>query len=402
MDDLLNVRMSGPLRPYAAGFASELARQGYTPGSVGTQVRLMAHLSRWLTREGLDVAGLSVPVLGRFLLARRAAGYRLLRSPQALAPMLGYLRGLGVVPAHVAVEASGPGDVALNGFRDYLLAERGLTAAAARGYVDLVAPFVAGRVRDGVLALEGLGAGDVSEFMLAWAGRFSPKTMQRLATALRSLLGFWHLRGDLEVSLTATVPKVAYRSPGLARGLSAAQVSAMLASCTPERTAGLRDRAMLLLLSRLGLRCGEVAGLQLDDVNWRSGQITVRGKGNRTDVLPMPVDVGAAMATYLHSGRPATASGRSVFVRVRAPHRELTAGGVTQAVAAAAQRAGLGIIYGHRLRHTAATSMLAAGGSLTEIGQVLRHRHPLTTATYARVDVEALRPLARPWPGARS
>jgi integrase/recombinase XerD len=348
------------------------------------------------------VAGVSPSVLERFLLARRAAGYRLLRSPRALTPLVGYLRGLGVVPADVVVQASGPAEMALERFLGYLLGERGLTAATARGYVDLVAPFVAGRVQGEVLALHDLRAGDVSAFMLAQAGRFSPKTMQRLASALRSLLGFWHVRGDLGVSLVETVPRVAYRSAGLARGLAPEQVAAMLASCTSERPVGLRDRAILLLLSRLGLRCGEVAALQLGDINWRSGQITLRGKGNRTDVLPLPVDVGTAMATYLRSGRPPTASGRSVFVRVRAPHRELTGGGVTQAVAAAAQRAGLDVIYGHRLRHTAATSMLAAGGSLAEIGQVLRHRHPLTTATYARVDVEALRPLARPWPGARS
>jgi len=402
MDDLLNVRMIGPLRPFAAGFVIELGRQGYTPGSAGAQVRLMAHLSRWLSGQGLDASGLSPSVQQRFVLARRTAGYRLLRSPQALAPMLGYLRDLGVVPADLVVQVSGAADIALERFYRYLLGERGLTAASARGYVDLVAPFVVGRVRGDVLALQDLRPGDVSAFMLAQAGRFSPKTMQRLASALRSLLGFWHLRGDVTVSLVEAVPRVAHRSAGLARGLAAEQVSAMLASCEPERTAGLRDRAMLLLLSRLGLRCGEVAALALDDIDWRNGQITVQGKGNRTDVLPMPVDVGAATATYLRSRRPGTASGRSVFVRVRAPHRELTAGGVTQAVAAAAQRAGLGIIYGHRLRHTAATSMLAAGGSLTEIGQVLRHRHPLTTATYARVDVEALRPLARPWPGARS
>jgi site-specific recombinase XerD len=381
---------------------AELLRQGYTPGSAGSQVRLMAHLSRWLGGRGLGAADVSPSVLHRFVVARRVAGYRLLRSPQALTPMLGYLRGLGVVPPDVVVQAPGPADVALERFRAYLLGERGLTVASARGYVDLVAPFVAGRVRGEGLALQDLTAGDVRSFVLAQAGRFSPKTMQRLASALRSLLGFWHLRGDLDLSLVETVPKIAHRPAGLARGLTPGQISAMLASCTPERPAGLRDLAMLLLLSRLGLRCGEVAALQLDDINWRSGQITVRGKGNRTDVLPLPADVGAAMATYLRSGRPRTAGGRSVFVRVRAPHRELSGGGVTQAVAAAAQRAGLGIIYGHRLRHTAATSMLAAGGSLAEIGQVLRHRHRLTTATYARVDVEALRPLARPWPGARS
>ena len=154
MDDLLNVWMSGPLRPFAAGFVVELVRRGYTAGSAGTQVRLMAHLSRWLAREGLDAAGLSAPVLEQFLLARRAAGYRLLRSPKALGPLLEYLRDLGVVPAVAVVEASGPADVALEQFRSYLLSERGLTVAAARGYVDLVTPFVVGRVRGQVLALE--------------------------------------------------------------------------------------------------------------------------------------------------------------------------------------------------------------------------------------------------------
>ena len=150
------------------------------------------------------------------------------------------------------------------------------------------------------------------------------------------------------------------------------------------------------------MSCGEVAALALDDVDWRAGQVTVRGKGNRRDLLPLPVEVGQAIADYLRRGRPATAIGRTVFVRFKAPHRGLTGGGVTQAVAAAGRRSGVGTVYGHRLRHSAATSMLAAGGSLTEIGQVLRHRRPLTTAVYARVDVEALRTLARPWPRSRS
>lgn len=176
----------------------------------------------------------------------------------------------------------------------------------------------------------------------------------------------------------------------------------MLASCDTGRVDGLRDYAMLLLMSRLGLRCGEVAALGLDDVNWRAGQLTVRGKGNRQDLLPLPVEAGQAMADYLRRGRPATAIGRTVFVRFKAPHRALTSSGVTQAVAAAGRRAGLGTIHGHRLRHSAATSMLAAGGSLTEIGQVLRHRRPLTTAIYAKVDIEALATLARPWPQALS
>jgi len=154
----------------------------------------------------------------------------------------------------------------------------------------------------------------------------------------------------------------------------------------------------MLLLSRLGLRAGEVAGLGLEDLDWRRGQLTIVGKGNRGERLPLPADVGAAITAYLRRGRPSTAEGRSVFVRVHAPHRALTSGGVTMVVFDAAQRAGLGRMHAHRLRHTAATAMLRAGSPLAEVGQVLRHRSPLSTAIYAKVDRDALAVLARPWP----
>ena len=159
---------------------------------------------------------------------------------------------------------------------------------------------------------------------------------------------------------------------------------------------------MLTLMARMGLRAGEVARLRLDDISWRTGEITVRGKGNRRDQLPLPPDAGGAMR--LAAGRPARhgAGPRRVHPASKAPRQGLTSGGVTMAVAAAAGRAGLGTIYAHRLRHSAATAMLAEGGSLTEIGQVLRHRRPMTTAIYAKADIAALRALARPWPGAAS
>jgi site-specific recombinase XerD len=201
------------------------------------------------------------------------------------------------------------------------------------------------------------------------------------------------------VSLTNAVPKVANRRAGLPRALDPGQVKALLDSCDTSSVAGRRDYAMMLLLARLGLRAGEVAGLRLEDLDWRPGQLRVRGKGNRRDLLPLPVEVGQAVVDYLREGRPAAAQDRCVFIRLKAPHRALSGTGVTQAVAAAGQRAGLGTIYAHRLRHSAATAMLAAGAPLAEIGQVLRHRRALTTAIYAKVDTEALRALARPWPG---
>jgi len=154
------------------------------------------------------------------------------------------------------------------------------------------------------------------------------------------------------------------------------------------------------MLARLGLRAGEVAALSLGDIGWRAGEVTVTGKGRRSERLPLPPDVGEAVAAYLRDGRPEPFEGtRRLFLRLHAPHQGLTTGGVTQAVFAAAQRAGLGRVYAHRLRHSAATGMLRAGASLPEVGQVLRHRRLLSTAIYAKTDVPALRALARPWPG---
>lgn len=175
-------------------------------------------------------------------------------------------------------------------------------------------------------------------------------------------------------------------------------MTALLASCDLETVGGVRDLAILKLLVRLGMRRGEVAVLALDDIDWRSGEILVRGKGGRRERLPLAADVGDALADYLRRARPVSAEGRAVFVRVRAPHRALTPAGVSQVVIAAGHRAGLGRVNAHRLRHTTATELLRSGAPLVEIGQLLRHRSQQTTAIYAKVDRERLRALARPWP----
>ena len=402
MNVLYRVRMTGPLAPHATGLAGELARLGFTEMSARAQLGLAAHLSRWLAAAGLGTMALTAPVAEEYLAARRAAGYSAYLTPKALAPLLGYLRELGVAPE---AEIAGPATQAealLERYRRYLLAERGLRGKVARGYVDSVRPFVAGHAAAGGADLRWLTAGDVTAFLTGESRRLAPKTAQRLATALRSLLRFWHVEGLISGPLDRAVPKVANRRPGLPRPLEPAQVRALLASCDLGTAGGRRDLAMMTLMARMGLRAGEVAGLRLDDIDWRLGEITIAGKGNRRDKLPLPADAGEAVAAYLRHGRPSTALDRSVFIRIKAPHRGLTSGGVTQAVAAAAQRAGLGTIYAHRLRHSAATAMLAEGGSLAEIGQVLRHRRPATTAAYTKVSIEALRALARPWPGASS
>jgi integrase/recombinase XerD len=403
LTDPSRIRVFGPLAAFAAGFAGELARQGYTPHSVRFQMRLMAHLSRWLMGEGLDVGDLRTTEVERFLCARRAAGHRHHLSIKAMRPMLDYLCGLGAAPTPPPPSTpSSPVEVALERYRSYLTVERGLGNATARGYVDAVRPFLRGRVSpDGLaLDLEHLRAADVIAFVVARCPHQSRGAAKMTVTALRSLLGFLHVDGAIERSLATAVPSVAGRRlAGLPKGLEPAQVRRLLASCDSSTWNGCRDIAILTMLVRLGLRAGEVATLRLDDIDWRAGEIVVRGKANCTERLPLPTDVGEAVAAYLRCGRPASAQGRTVFVRIKAPHRTLSSSGVSNVVAAAARRAGLGRIHAHRLRHTAATQMLRAGASLPEVGQILRHRRALTTAIYAKVDREALRTIARPWPG---
>ncbi len=398
--DASRVRIAGPLAPNLEGFDVELRRLGYADTSAKIQLELVAHLSRWMAGEGVPVSGLTDEVTRAYLTARRVAGYTYMRSTKALRPLLGYLRRLSVAP--MPAEAVAPPtavEVLLDRYRDYLTGERRVTAKTARDYVDVVRPFLADRLRDGAMVLAPpVTSADVSRFVLAECRRRNPRSAQGMATAMRSLLRYLHVEGLLAHSLVGAVPVVARRQQALPRGVAPVTVQRLLESCD-HGPAGRRDLAILVVLARLGLRCAEVAALRLDDLAWGRGEIVVAGKGNRRDRLPLPVDVGEALVSYLRSGRPAGALDRCVFVRVKAPHTGLSPVGVTQVVVSAARRAGLGWLTAHRLRHTAATGMLAAGAPLAEIGQVLRHQRPYTTAAYARVDLVALRPLGRAWPG---
>jgi site-specific recombinase XerD len=362
----------------------------------------MAHLSRWLIDERLGTGDLRTAEVERFLRARRVAGYTQLLSFRAMRPVLTYLRDLGVAPTPPPPTPCSRVEDVLERYRNYLMVERGLAHATTRGYVDAVRPFLHSRVLpdDRALDLMHLAAADVIAFVVARCPHQNHGAAKMTVTALRSLLGFLHVAGAIERSLASAVPSVAGRRlVGLPKGLEPDQVQRLLGSCDSSTRNGRRDIAILTMLVRLGMRAGEVAGLQLDDIDWHAGEIVVRGKGKCAERLPLPTDVGGAVAAYLCHSRPASARGRTVFVRIKAPHRALSSQGVAQVVVTAARRAGLGHIHAHRLRHTAATQMLRAGASLPEIGQLLRHRRALTTAIYAKVDREALRTIARSWPG---
>jgi integrase/recombinase XerD len=397
MDLASRVRSSGPLKPYAAGFEAELARLGYTPLSATVQLRLTAELSRYLESAGLAV--LTEDAAAEFLAGRKARGCREYVHMRALGPLLGHLRGIGASPPPEAAGPQGPAGLLLDSWDRYLEGERGLGAQTRAYYVSNARPFAeAFLAREGMPG--GLTAGDVIAFMVRTARERTPDGTRHAATALRSLLRFMHVRGLISGPLADAVPAVSRRvRTGRRTPATAQAVAAMLAGCDRSGPAGLRDYAIIVLLARLGLRAGEVAGLTLDDLDWRAGLITVHGKGGSADRMPLPPDAGAAIAAWLRDGRPRDALDRRVFTRLAAPRRGLTAGALKYIVTSAAARAGAGPASPHRLRHTAATETLAAGAPLDEVRQVLRHRREATTAIYASVGTGRLRPLARPWPG---
>jgi integrase/recombinase XerD len=393
----MTVRVTGPLAEFASGFAEELCRQGYTYLSALNQVRVLAHLSRWLVAQGLVLSELTRAQLGEFLRARREAGYTCWLSERGLTPLVNYLVGVGAMPALERSAKESPVERLLDAYGHHLLTERGVTTATIARYRSAVRPFLEQRVRCGRLELEGLKAADVTGFVLRACRSLEVGAAKYVVTGLRSLLRYLHLEGKAP-DLVAAVPAVAgWRGSQLPRGLEPQQVVRMLAACDRGRRSGRRDYAMLMLLARLGLRGCEVAALQLDDLDWRRGELVIRGKGDRQERLPLPADVGEAVGAYLLQGRPRVQS-RRLFVSVRAPFGGLTSAGVRIVVGYACDRAGIARFAAHRLRHTVATELLRAGAGLPDVGQILRHRSLSTTAIYAKVDRAALRALARPWP----
>lgn len=401
MSDPSRVRFTGPLARFADGFTAELLHQGYRRNAAADQLRLVAHLSRWLAARHLDTKDLVSPVQARFLAARRSHGYVLWLSAKALAPFMGYLRGLGLGPTEPVATPS-PVERALQQFQHYLLETRGLAVTTARNYVSLLRPFVATHATPDGFDWAGLTGTDVNAFVRCTCRDRSRGTASLVVVALRSLLRYLHVAGLLARPLAETVPTVACsRLAGLPRHLERDEVERLLGACDRRTHAGRRNFAMLMLLAHLGLRAGEVRALRLEDIDWRAGELSVCGKGNRTERLPLPAETGRAIAAYLRHGRPKGAQGRTVFIRLHAPHGPISSTAVTNAVSRAAARAGLGHVTAHRLRHTLATRMVRSGASLPEVAQVLRHRRLVTTAIYAKVDRERLRQLARIWPGDR-
>lgn len=397
--ELPKVRVAGPLSAYTDGFRDELIDAGYTHRTVRAQLYRLAHVSRWLAEQRLCAADLTPEVVERFLLARRAAGCRRSVTVRSLRALVGYLQRVGAAPLVEPSETKSAAGRLLAEYRRYLLLERRLAPRTVRGYVDLAERFLSAQTADGGLELERLTAGEVAGFVVACSRRHSACSMRSVVTALRSLLRFLFVTGRVPRDLRAAVPVAAdWRLAPLPRGVEASVVRALFDGCDRSTPLGLRDFAILMLLSRLGLRAAEVAGLRLADVDWRSGWLVVRGKGGRVDRLPLPEDVGAALIDYLRDGRDRSPC-EALFLGAHAPAAAMSAHSVVMVPRRASSRAGIAPVGAHRLRHTAASAMLSGGASLAEIAQVLRHQAEETTAIYAKVDRAALDLVVRPWPG---
>jgi site-specific recombinase XerD len=383
------------------GFRERLADLGYDERRARVHHDLLTDLSAWLEGEGLAAAELTDARVAQFLGVRRARGERELVTSRGVALLLEHLRGLGVSPPASHRVPEGPAAEVLERYREYLSSERGLAERGVSRYVTEVGPFVASVTGTGGIDWSAVSAAAVSRFVVSVCGSGRSPSSSLLA-ALRSFLRFAQLQGWIGLPLAQAVPSVAgWTGRSLPRRLEPDQVRRLLGGCDRDSAHGRRDYAILLLLLRMGLRAVEVARMQLEDIDWRAGELLVRGKGPREDTLPLPVDVGEAVVDYLRHGRPPTTS-RAVFLRLQVPLRELSPIGVTSIVYRACERAGVSRVSAHPLRHTAATQMLRAGASLGEVGQALRHRSSSATAIYAKVDHVSLRALARPWPaGAR-
>ena len=403
-DQMVPLRaFEGPLAPYIASFSKWVIGQGYAKPSLRQRIRIAADFSRWLAEKSVRLRSVSSQHSDQYL-RYRARWHRVdAGDATVLRQLLDFLRDQGVTRAeNTRGRRPSPAEQCAQGFELYLRDERALAKATIAYYVRFVRDFLKDCFGSGPVMLSRLRAGDVVRFVQRRAPQLHLKTAKLLTTALRSFLQYGRYRGDIQLDLAAAVPLVAnWSMSSVPRAIAPDQVRRLLVRINRRTAVGQRDYAILLLLARLGLRAGEVVSLELKDIDWKNGSLSVRGKGGRRLELPLPADVGEAIVAYVRRGRPPSNS-RRVFLRARAPIQGfLGPSAVGAIVRHALLRAGVDAptTGAHQFRHGLAAEMLRHGASLGEIGELLGHRSPETTKIYIKVDLDALRTLALPWPG---
>ena len=396
---------SGPLAGHIDQFAGLLFEQGYSRVYARNKLWLLRDLDRWLDRHGLCAAQLDERRLAEFARNRARRGRRLQNgNGPMLEKFLAHLRESGAAPVPALIRPRDAKSRLEYAFAEYLAKERGVCGATVDNYLHEISRFLAHRCRREPLSPSRIRAKALNAFVLYRARQVGPRRAKLTVTALRSFCQFLRFRGDLTHDLSGAVLTVPnWRLTSVPPSLKPDEVRRLLSRCDQRTATGQRNFTILLILARLGLRASEIMLMTLDDIDWEAGEFVVRGKGSRHERLPLPRDVGDAVATYLRRWRPRCAT-RRLFVCLKAPIRGFsTYEGVSSIVKRALARAGLRPPKrgAHLLRFTLATNMLRRGGSLAEVAEILRHRHPDTTALYAKIDLHALRTVAPRWPGGR-
>jgi integrase/recombinase XerD len=389
-----------PVGPHLDAFVAVLCALGYARDSIRDRLWTLAALGRWLTRRGLSVVDLRPDISAAFLRPRKQRARVHRGAAATLRLFLEYLEQEAVIPSPPS-RSSTPVERLKARYEAHLHHDRGLSPVTGSRHWFVLGRFLRQRFGTGAIEPRAITIEDVTRYVREQIPARSPASAQLHASTLRSFLRFLWQTGQIKRDLTAAIPPVRrWRLVDVPKYLTTDDVQRVLNACPRASAVGRRDYAILLLLARLGLRGGEIVRLELDDINWHTGELLVRGKGSVCSQLPLPCDVGEAVATYLQRDRPRCAT-RRLFVRARAPHRGFGhSASVSTLVRVALTRAGVRApVHGaHLLRHSLATDLLRRGASMTDIGDLLRHQHPQTTEIYAKVDLTRLRRLAQPWP----
>ena len=389
--------------PHIDAFADDLERDRYAPASAVRYIRAAVHLGCFVQRKGnvlSDIDSDTIDSFDRHLSRCRCPHFK--RAKVGYHSRFGvklfhrHLVGCGICSTEPVPEMSAV-PVLVTAFCDWFRTHRGVKEPTlrqyARGATDLIQTLGEDAGQWNAQALR--------DFLLERAGHTGTSTTQRLITSLRAFLRFLNFRGESHDDLALAIPAVAHwRLARLPRCLSAEEVQRLIAARDGTESGQLRDRAILLMLARLGLRSGDVARLRLTDIDWNGGTLRVTGKGRYQVRLPLPQDVGDALLRYLEC-QPANLDTDHVFIRSNAPRRPFASGdGVSSVVKHALKRANIDSPAkgAHLLRHTAATEMLRNGVPLDRAGLVLRYRSIDMTAYYAKADVALLKQIAQPWP----
>ncbi len=392
----------GPLEAYVDAFLDDQRIAGYSPNTLAERRAVTIAFARWAKRHAIAEGSLGEEHVQSFI-RRRPPQCSATESERAtVRRFLAYLRACGVMPSAPS-QPDTPAEALVARYITFLRKDRGLAERSILVYAPCARAFLATRqAQAGRLALDQLDAKTIHAFLLGRIRNHASESSRLVTVALRSLLRFLFLRGEAPRDLSAAVPTMrTYREAGVPALLTPEEVEEALASPDRSTSKGRRDYAILLLLARLGLRASEVVLLTLEDVHWRTGELVVRGKGSRMESLPLPADVGRALAEYLRRDRGTTTS-RRVFLRAIPPRIALTGPcAIDHIVRLALARAGIPPQpqhVAHLFRHSLATRMIRQGASLAEIAEVLRHHTQASTRIYAKVSLEALRGVALPWP----